>query len=309
MGQSPTLRPVLVIGMSRSGTTVVTNILRMAKNVHVEMEPHLIWKAGDFDHLGDEDHRRTSGTYDWICDLLSKQSSGRLLVEKSPPNCLRPHTVHNVFPDARVLYTLREPQACLYSNYIRSNIHAALSPRAAIKKYLRDPDARNVRETDFESERLVSVGTPLWNQVRANEVPGFVEYSWRLLRLRRAERLPFGPKLDGFEDLIRDVGLLGYHAQCLMAAAEKALSFRTLYGEAMRVVVLEDLLRDPEVAVREILEFVECDIPAQTLDQIIAGLKTEKQAQPLPSEFLERLASIASPRWYAQLANHIDALQ
>ena len=102
---------VLIVGMSRSGTTVIADILRAADNVHVEMEPHLIWKAGDFDHVDDEDHPRDENAYEWIRTRLTQESAGRLLIEKSPPNCLRPQTVHRVFPNARVIYVLQRPRS------------------------------------------------------------------------------------------------------------------------------------------------------------------------------------------------------
>ncbi len=305
-----TLGEILVIGMSRSGTTVVTNILRAANNVHVEMEPHLIWKAGDFNHLDDEDHPRGNEVHKWIHDRLTEQAVGQLLVEKSPPNCLRPLTVHSVFPNARVIYVLREPQACLYSNYVRSSGRAALSPRGAIRKYLMDPSARHVRDTDFEFEREVSVGTPLWKQVRASEARAFLDYSWHLLRLRQGTAiLPFGPKLDGFEDLVRDIGLVGYHAECLIKASEKAVSFRKLYGDAMHVIALEDLLRTPDVIVRDMLRFVGCEIAPHKLIPIIAGLKTGGKAKALPLEFVDQLATVMPPQRSARMKANIDAMQ
>ena len=305
--RSPT-GEVLVLGMSRSGTTVIADILRDANNVHVEMEPHLIWKAGDFDHLDDEDHPREGSAYEWIRARLGQESAGRVLIEKSPPNCLRPQTVHRVFPNARILYVLRDPQACLYSNYRKSIVRHALAPRVTLRKYLL-PAAVNTQQASFTSDREAFGGRALWKQLRMTDARSFLNYSTQLWQFRRhAATLPFGPKLSGFEKIVRDIGLLGYHAQCMTTAAQRALVFRERYGEAMHVVTLEDLVDNPDVVVGRILDFVGCDIPTNKLERTIGGLRERQDKTPVPSEFAERLALAASPQWATQTAAHYAAL-
>jgi hypothetical protein len=312
MVEDMTVQPsdeVLVVGMSRSGTTVVADILSAADNVHIEMEPHLIWKAGDFVNAGDGDHLRDDSAYSWIRGRLIEQSAGRILVEKSPPNSLRPETVHRVFPDARILYVQRDPYACLYSNYVKSCNQQAFSPRIALRKYLLV--SREDQQTDitFGSDRQATGGRPLWRQLRRRDTKSFVEYSSRLWHIRRHEgTLPFGPKLDGFEEIVRDVGLLGYHAQCLMKAAEKALIFRELYGANMHVVTLEELSSAPDRVVKDILEFVKSEIAAGQFAHVVDGISSRKAAQSLPTDFTGRLASVAPDEWAAQMDAHAKAI-
>jgi hypothetical protein len=298
---------ILVVGMSRSGTTVIADILRTANNVHIEMEPHLIWKAGDFNHLDDEDHTRDEGAYRWIRARLTGEAVGRTLIEKSPPNCLRPHTVHRVFPTARILYVAREPGACLYSNYTKSIARHALSPRVAIRKYML-PRRSEAHDARFGSDRKAVGGRTLWNQLRKNDTRSFLRYSVDLWQFRqRAGSLPFGPKLSGFEDIVRDVGLLGYHAQCMTTAAEKASVFRELYGGSMRIVSLEELVANPDVVIRRVLDFVGCDIPTHELNHVIGGLQERQERTSVPPEFAERLALVATPQWEAQVAASLAA--
>ena len=49
---SPRIRrmadPIVIIGMSRSGTTFVGRLLESRPGVHLETEPHMVWKAGSF---------------------------------------------------------------------------------------------------------------------------------------------------------------------------------------------------------------------------------------------------------------------
>lgn len=300
---------VLIVGMSRSGTTVIADILRAADNVHVEMEPHLIWKAGDFDHVNDEDHPRDENAYEWIRTRLTQESAGRLLIEKSPPNCLRPQTVHRVFPNARVIYVLRDPEACLHSNYSKSIVRHALSPRIALRKYLL-PATPTVQQTSFASDKEALGGRVLWKQLRLTDARSFLNYSIKLWQFRRhGASLPFGPKMSGFEDMVRDVGLLGYHAQCMMMAAQKALIFRERYCEAMHVVTLEELVANPEVVVEKMLDFAGCDIPTNKLERLIDGLQERQDKASVPSEFAERLALAVSPQWATQMAALAAALE
>lgn len=304
----PAQKEVLIVGMSRSGTTVIADVLGAADGVHVEMEPHLIWKAGDFDQLDDEDHPRDEKSYTWIRARLTQESAGRLLIEKSPPNCLRPRTVHRVFPHARIVYVLREPVACLYSNYSKSTSQHALSPRIAVQKYLM-PGAAKGQAASFDSDRKALGGRALWDQLRMTDVPRFLNYSRQLWHLRqRTGLLPFGPKLSGFPDIVRDVGLLGYHARCMAVAAEKALIFRELYGNAMQVVTLEDLVADTNAVVRQILDFVGSDVPAHILEPVIGGIEERQGDGSVPSEFAEQLALAISPQWSTQIAEHTAAL-
>lgn len=304
------LGAVLVVGMSRSGTTVVADVLSEGNRVHVEMEPHLIWKAGDFGELGDGDHPRDDGAYGWIYRKLTEASADRLLVEKSPPNCLRPKTVYRVLPNARVIYVVRRPEECVYSNYRKSSDRAALSPSIAIRKYLLGSKASNAQKGAFDADRQAVGGRLLWKQVRVGDAKAFAQYSAWLWRLRqRGAALPFGPKLDDFGNLVRDVGLLGYYARCLQVASEKALVFRELYGEAMRVVALEDLVTKPETIVREIFDFAQCEVGSDKIDRIIEGLGRRAHAQSLPADFTDAMTLAASAGWSEQIALNVAALR
>ncbi len=314
MSQRSPSGEVLIVGMSRSGTTVIADILRAANDVHVEMEPHLIWKAGDFAHLDDEDHPRDENAYEWIRARLTQESAGRLLIEKSPPNCLRPRTVHRVFPNARVIYVLRDSQACLYSNYNKSTGRQALSPQIALRKYLLPSTlpatVTEQQDISFGADRNAVGGRVLWRQLRLSDTPNFLKYSARLWRFRRsAGLLPFGPKLNGFENIAQDAGLLGYHAQCMMTAAEQALVFRELYGDAMHIITLEDLVANPDAVVGHILDFVGCDLPTNEFERVIGGLRERQDKTSVPSEFTERLALVASPQWATQMVALAAALE
>ena len=128
--------PIVIIGMSRSGTTFVARLLEAQPGVHLETEPHMLWKAGSFAHLADdvvEDDTRATA---FIRETLLRGAGEATLVEKSPVNCLRPELVHRVFPDARIVYVERDATRCIASNYRRTLKQESLKPSIVIRKYL-----------------------------------------------------------------------------------------------------------------------------------------------------------------------------
>src|SRR4026208_2464215 len=112
--------PVLIIDMARSGTTLVSHILGSLPGVHIEVEPHALWKSGNFKYLDDEEYDATDEIAAKIRKKFTKDLAGKTLIEKSPINCLRPYLVHKVFPEAKIVYIERDPVRCIYSNYNRS---------------------------------------------------------------------------------------------------------------------------------------------------------------------------------------------
>lgn len=290
---------------------MVADVLRAAENVHVEMEPHVVWKAGDFLHLDDEDHERSPRAYRWIRGYLGARAGSRMLVEKSPPNCLRPHTVHRVFPDARILYVTRAPQDCLHSNYVRSLRREALSPKTVAHKYLHVGSDRRAREAGgFRQERHAIGGAAVWQQLRLADSAAFGVYALRLTLLRwRLPGLPFGPKLDRFADVVRQHGLRGYHQRCLLLALEKAVMFRELYEDCMQVVSLEELMARPEGTIERILTFAECDMAENQRREIAEGIRQRPAGQASTGWLEGEIGRSEFERWMSAVSALTVALR
>src|SRR4051794_34786290 len=120
--------PIVIIGMSRSGTTLVGRLIEARPGVHLETEPHMVWKAGSFAHLADDVVSSDTRAAAWIRRTLLADAGDRTLVEKSPVNCLRPDLVHRVFPDARIVYVERDARRCIDSNYRRTLNGESMKP-------------------------------------------------------------------------------------------------------------------------------------------------------------------------------------
>jgi hypothetical protein len=258
--------PIVIIGMSRSGTTLVARLLEGQPGVHLETEPHMLWKAGSFRHLADdvvEDDPRATA---WIRDTLLSAAATRTLVEKSPVNCLRPDLVHRVFPDARIVYVERDAARCIASNFRRTLNQESLKPAIVLRKYLaphhqkRDGQNRDGQNAhDFATHLDATGGRTLLHQVRPSEWAAFAIYASRLMWLRQTKGpLPFGPKTDGFVDIVHRDGPLAYHVEVYRIAKERKARFEDLYGDNLAGFRLEALQSDP----REIARLYEfCGFP------------------------------------------------
>jgi hypothetical protein len=270
--------PILIIGMSRSGTTLVARLLEAQPGVHLETEPHMLWKAGSFRHLADdvvEDDPRAAA---WIRSSLLSAAGTRTLVEKSPVNCLRPDLVHRVFPDARVVYVERDAARCIDSNYRRTLNQESLKPSIVFRKYV-VPKRGDREGSDFGRHLDATGGRSLRDQVRRSDWVPFSIYAARMLWLRQTKGpMPFGPKAEGFVDKIRRDGALAYHVEVFRIAKERKRRFEALYGERLAGFRLEALQTDPAEVAR-LYDFCGFRVDRSRVDATIQGFDDDLVAR------------------------------
>ena len=282
--------PIVIIGMSRSGTTFVGRLLESRPGVHLETEPHMVWKAGSFSHLADDVVEDDAHAAAWVRHTLLSAAGNHRLVEKSPVNCLRPDLVHRVFPDARIVYVERDPARCIESNYRRTLKHESLKPSIAVRKYLTPRRA----DHDFGSHLDATGGRSLRKQVRPRDWLPFAVYTARLLWVRQTKGpLPFGPKTEGFVDIVRRDGPLAYHVEVLRIAQERKARFVELYGERLATFRLETLQTDPAEIARL---FTFCGFPTDAIDALVGGFDRDlvsRASRPGPhDEEIHRLMKL-----------------
>ena len=128
-------KPILIVGMARSGTTLVSHILGSLPGVHIEVEPHALWKSGNYKYFNDEEYDITPSIINYIRKKFAENLGDKILIEKSPINALRPDLVHAVFPEAKIVYIERDPVRCIYSNYSRSVKKDSFRLSITLKKY------------------------------------------------------------------------------------------------------------------------------------------------------------------------------
>lgn len=275
--------PIVIIGMSRSGTTLVGRLLESQPGVHLETEPHMVWKAGSFAHIADDRVEDDTRAAAWIRHTLLSAAATKTLVEKSPVNCLRPDLVHRVFPDARIVYVERDPARCIDSNYRRTLNRESLKPSIVLRKYLSPKRG----EGDFGAHLDATGGRALHEQVRPRDWLPFAVYTARLLWLRQTKGpLPFGPKTEGFVDIVQRDGPLAYHVEVYRIAQDRKARFESLYGDRMASFRLEALQSDP-AEIERLFAFCDFAVDRSSIDEIITGFDQDlvsRASRPGPDD-------------------------
>jgi tetratricopeptide (TPR) repeat protein len=186
-------RPVFIVGMYRSGTTLVEQILSSHPDIAAggeltvwsptEIEPDS--RTGEFDP-----DRARAAVAKYLSVLQRKGPSAARVTDKLPFNWMRLGAIHALMPNARIIHCLRDPiDTCLsiYSNLLKSRVSfAARKDDLAFcyKQYLRLMDhwrevlpAENL--FDVQYERLVAD-----REAETRRIVAFTGLDWSDLCLR-----------------------------------------------------------------------------------------------------------------------------
>lgn len=271
------MKPVLIIGMARSGTTLLSHILGSHPDVHIEVEPHALWKSGNFQFLNDEEFLIKGSIVNRIRKKFeSSIPSGKILVEKSPINCLRPKLVHAVFPDAKIIYVERDPIRCIHSNYKRSISKDSFKFSIILKKYFYYSGSKDLNGAISKRG--------LFQQISWKDVPSFLTYVFKMMHLKTFKSsLPFGPKLKDFDLILRNQGLLRYHVEVFRRSTVYKKNYENLYGDNMKTFKMENIMSDAE-EIKKILDFSGLSSDSEWINRIRESFDKERVSQSTKSE-------------------------
>lgn len=273
------MSPIIIIGMARSGTTLVSHILGSLDNIHTEVEPHALWKSGNFKYLNDEEYDITSAIVNNIRRKFLKDVGNKVMIEKSPINSLRPKLVHAVFPEAKIVYIERDPVRCIYSNYSRSVKKDSFKLSITLKKYFLYTGSDDL-EGAISDRKLLE-------QISLNDLPDLVLYTLKMFYLRQFKVLPFGPKLKNFIQIVKEKGLLGYHVEVYKRTLEYKKQFLDLYGNNLQTFKMETIMSDPN-EIKRLVEFAELSYADEWLDSIRSSFDEERVTQAVQKRSIDK---------------------
>jgi hypothetical protein len=106
--------PIILLGNTRSGTTIVQKVMAAHPEVVGWYEPNALWLYADpnrkFDEFDETDATQRVTRYIRKRFLRFQRRHGdRIILEKSPQNILRIPYVRAIFPEATYLYIVRSP--------------------------------------------------------------------------------------------------------------------------------------------------------------------------------------------------------
>ena len=278
--------PVIIIGMARSGTTAVLNLLGAHKNVCVVNEPHVLWKLGSFNYLNDQHYNINKKKSADIRKIFMNHAKSSILVEKSPTNIFRSNLVFSVFPDAKIVYLERNPIRLIYSNYQRSLNTDSFKLSIILKKYLKETGTKELPNSISSFS--------LFKQIQLNEIPQFFIYIIRMFYIRNVKRsLPFGPKLKQFAKIVKEKGLLFYHVEVFKQAQIEKEKFKKLYLNNMMTFQFEDLMTDTS-ELKKLFDFSGLTLSETEMNDVIKNINNQKVLKaslpnPIDSEILKLL--------------------
>ena len=196
-------RPIVVLGAPRSGTTLLSQLLKAHPQLYLADEPRILWKYGND---GRSDLLRSEHATDAIRGEIRQrlasqvQAAGKTrLLEKTPSNSLRVPFVDRVLTD------------CVFVHMVRDGLQSVLS----IREYWQN------HSTGVPSGRLLR----RLKEMRLRQAP---HYAKELLRRVAGKWTPgaspavWGPRLPGIEQWASDCDLLETCAMQWRACVEMA---------------------------------------------------------------------------------------
>jgi hypothetical protein len=106
--------PIILLGNTRSGTSVVQNVVGAHPDIEPWYEPRTLWLCADpgrrhdeFDESDASDKVKRYIRKQFL--KFQKQHGNRIVMEKTPANILKIPFVHEVFPEATYLFIVRNP--------------------------------------------------------------------------------------------------------------------------------------------------------------------------------------------------------
>ena len=118
--ESSDLKPIFILGMPRSGTTLVEQIVSSHSEVTGAGELSYVSRFGDSTARGaiKPNAKMILDFRQRYLEALKKRSDGRSIVtDKMPQNFLYVGLIFSAFPDAKVIHVNRDPAATCWSNY------------------------------------------------------------------------------------------------------------------------------------------------------------------------------------------------
>ena len=135
-------RPILILGMPRSGTTLVEQIVSSHPEVAAGGELPFwgdriaAWEAGEIDPLSADGAARITADYSAVLDSIS--SDAARVTDKMTFNFLWIGMIHALFPNAAIIHCQRNPvDTCLsiYANHFKTPIPFAAERRNLVHYY------------------------------------------------------------------------------------------------------------------------------------------------------------------------------
>ena len=112
--------PIFILGMPRSGTSLVEQIISSHSDIHGGGELRLLGRHGRKLSLGQQRPDKLAlerFRKAYLTDLAKVSASKPFVADKLPQNFLQLGLICSALPDAKIIHTMRDPAATCWSNF------------------------------------------------------------------------------------------------------------------------------------------------------------------------------------------------
>ncbi len=243
--------PIFIVGMSRSGTTLIARTLNRNESVYILNETHIIRELGEKLH---NDSFFQLNNYDYLWKFLNQF----LTIQKKDYYRKTSYQVYNA--EANQIIKTYKKRSCNCANFIRTLFEHECKKRG--KPWGGDQTPNHV----FHLAAIITLfpNAKIINMVRD---PRAVVYSQK--KKWRAGRRNNQPTFEVIRTLIN------YHpiTQALLwkKSIRAFLSARGKYSRAnLHQVIFEDLVNEPDTIIRQVCDFLRIDYSPNMLDVAVS---------------------------------------
>jgi hypothetical protein len=283
--------PVLIIGVGRSGTQLLSWALEQYPSFYNSYENRYVWTYGQ--RTRGDDRRSAEEAIPRVQAFIHayfrrrSAETGKMVVDKTPSNVFRVPFIHTVFPEAKILHVIRDGRGNVISRY-----HEWYGNREASGAH---PDNHGTSGTRYRAALLRSRWHHLSEMMRRRNVPpsrwpAFLNDNFAafLTNMILGRPVRYGERFPGMRDHLRSCGMLATcAAQWREGVVHAVIEGRRLPDHSYLELRYEDLVREPARVWERISGFLGIADPAngiRFLERAVVSERAEKWRSCLTPE-------------------------
>jgi hypothetical protein len=296
--------PILVVGVGRSGTQLLSWTLGQHPRIEDTSENRYVWTYGA--KTRSHDVRLAEEATPQVRQFIRKyfalrrQRSHKIIVDKTPSNVFRVPFLHAVFPEAKILHIIRDGRDNVLSRYqewFGGRVPAAVKLNGGVPDKGRSYRKEFIRSRIWRLQSVIMGGNiPLvcLPNFLIDNVGPFVKHLVTGIPPRYGERFP------GMNAFYRNHGMFATCAvQWREGVMHAVVNGRRLPNELYLETRYENLIRFPTEEWTKIAQFLQLENSEPCLDYLVENVRSDNA---------EKWKSLMSEDQLEEVESHLAAV-